>query len=167
MGTVRCNRNQRFIFNLLIFLQSLLLIIPDIPTHQRSRDDSSWGKTNISERVFKMLFWCYLQNLISQFNCKCTAWKVSKYEIFSGLYFPAFRLNMEYISVFSPNTQIRARKNCIFGHFSRSGELTYHIDNLNLFRTSLLNVLQINCLVTMIILLTTRNDKTWLQHTRT
>ena len=34
----------------------------------------------------------------------CTAWKVSKYGVISGPYFPAFRLNMEIYSVFSPNT---------------------------------------------------------------
>ena len=34
-----------------------------------------------------------------------TAWKVSKYGVFSGPYFPAFGLNTErYCSIFSPNT---------------------------------------------------------------
>ena len=33
-------------------------------------------------------------------NCE----NVSKYGVFSGLYFPAFGLNMEYLSGFSPNT---------------------------------------------------------------
>ena len=32
-----------------------------------------------------------------------TAWKVSKYRVFSGPYFPAFGLNTERYSVFSPN----------------------------------------------------------------
>ena len=32
-----------------------------------------------------------------------TVWKVSKYGVFSGPYLPAFRLNMAYLSVFSPN----------------------------------------------------------------
>ena len=42
-----------------------------------------------------------------------TAWKVSRYRVFSGLYFPVFGLN-----IFSMN--IRTRKNSVFGHFSRS-----------------------------------------------
>ena len=36
----------------------------------------------------------------------CTVWKVSKYGVFPGPYFPAFGLNTEstpYLSVFSPN----------------------------------------------------------------
>ena len=32
-----------------------------------------------------------------------TAWKLSKYGVFSGPCFPAFRLNTPYLSVFSPN----------------------------------------------------------------
>ena len=37
---------------------------------------------------------------------KCTAWKVSKYGVISGPYFPVFGLNTEIyeISVFNPNT---------------------------------------------------------------
>ena len=34
---------------------------------------------------------------------KTTAWKVSKYGVFCGSYFPAFGLNVERYSVFSPN----------------------------------------------------------------
>ena len=40
-------------------------------------------------------------------NKVITVRKVSKYGVFSGLYFPAFGLNtenMEYLSKFSPNT---------------------------------------------------------------
>ena len=33
-----------------------------------------------------------------------TAWKVFKYGVFSGPYFPVFRLNTEIYEVFSPNT---------------------------------------------------------------
>ena len=40
---------------------------------------------------------------------------MSKYEVFPGLYFPAFGLNTERYGV------IRTRKNSVFGHFSRSG----------------------------------------------
>ena len=33
-----------------------------------------------------------------------TAWKVSKYGVFSGPYFPTFGLNTPYLSAFSPNS---------------------------------------------------------------
>ena len=36
----------------------------------------------------------------------CTAWKMSKYEVIFGPYFPAFGLNTERYSVFSPNAGI-------------------------------------------------------------
>ena len=53
-----------------------------------------------------------------------TAWKVSKYEVFSGPYFPAFELNMERyeisLRIQSECGKIRTRKNSVFGHFSRS-----------------------------------------------
>ena len=32
-----------------------------------------------------------------------TVWKVSKYGVFSGLYYPAFGVNMQYLSVLIPN----------------------------------------------------------------
>ena len=53
-----------------------------------------------------------------------TAWKVSKYGVFSGPYFPGFGLNTEIYSVSLRNQseywKIRTRKNFVFGHFSRS-----------------------------------------------
>ena len=53
-----------------------------------------------------------------------TAWKVSKYGVSSGPYFPVFGLNTEIYSVNlriqSDYLKIRTRKNSIFGHFSRS-----------------------------------------------
>ena len=53
-----------------------------------------------------------------------TAWKVSKYGVFPGPYFPAFELNTERYFVFhriqSEYGKIRTRKNSVFGHFSRS-----------------------------------------------
>ena len=52
------------------------------------------------------------------------AWKVSKYGVFSGPYFPTFGLNTEVYSVNlriqSKCRKIRTRKNSLFGHFSRS-----------------------------------------------
>ena len=44
-----------------------------------------------------------------------TAWKVSKYGIFSGPYFPEFRMNTE-----SESGKIQTRKNSVFGHFLHS-----------------------------------------------
>ena len=53
-----------------------------------------------------------------------TVWKVSKYEGFSGPYFPGFGLNTEKYGVSfriqSECRKIRIRKNSVFGHFSRS-----------------------------------------------
>ena len=53
-----------------------------------------------------------------------TAWKVSKYEVFSDSYFLAFELNTERCGVSlriqSKCGKIRTRKNSVFGQFSRS-----------------------------------------------
>ena len=53
-----------------------------------------------------------------------TAWNVSKYKVFSGPYFPAFRLNTERyevsVRIQSECGKIRTRKNFVFGHISRS-----------------------------------------------
>ena len=53
-----------------------------------------------------------------------TAWKVSKYGVFSGPYFPVFGLNTEIYSVNlldqSEHRKVRTRKNSVFGHFLRS-----------------------------------------------
>ena len=53
-----------------------------------------------------------------------TAWKMSKYGVFSGTYFLAFGLNTERYSVSlriqSECGKIRTRKNSVFRHFSRS-----------------------------------------------
>ena len=50
-----------------------------------------------------------------------TAWKVFKYGVFSGPYFPVFELNTK---IYSANLRIqfefrkvRTRGNCVFGHF--------------------------------------------------
>ena len=53
-------------------------------------------------------------------NCE----NVSKYGLFSGLYFPAFGLNMERyevsLCVQSECRKMQTRKNSVFGHFSHS-----------------------------------------------
>ena len=57
-------------------------------------------------------------------NIETTAWKVSKYGVKSGPYFPAFGLNTERYSVSlciqSEYKKIRTRNNSVFGHFSCS-----------------------------------------------
>ena len=53
-----------------------------------------------------------------------TVWKVSRYGVFSGLYFLVFGLNTEIyvvnLHIQSEYGKIRTKKNFIFGHFSRS-----------------------------------------------
>ena len=75
----------------------------------------------------------YDQKLSSDF-VDCTAWKVSKYGVFSGPYFPAFGLNTEIYSVNlriqSEYRKIRTRKTSVFGHFSRSVEVAQELEDL-------------------------------------
>ena len=53
-----------------------------------------------------------------------TTYKVSKYGVFSGLYFPVFELNTEIygeiLRIQSLYRRIWIRKNSVFGHFSHS-----------------------------------------------
>ena len=53
-----------------------------------------------------------------------TGWKVSKYRVVSGPYFPVFGLNTEIYGINfriqSEYRKIRTRNNSVFGHFSRS-----------------------------------------------
>ena len=56
-----------------------------------------------------------------------TAWKVSKYAVFSGPYFPLPGLNTKIyevnLRIQSEYRKIRTRNNSVFGHFSRSVNL--------------------------------------------
>ena len=54
----------------------------------------------------------------------CTARKVSRYGVFSGLYFLVFGLNIYSVNLHiqSEYRKIRTRKNSVFGNFSRSVE---------------------------------------------
>ena len=49
-----------------------------------------------------------------------TVWKVSKYEVFSGLYFPVFGLNAKIyfvnLRIHSEYRKIRTSRNSVFGH---------------------------------------------------
>ena len=59
----------------------------------------------------KLNFWYH-------FNFYSTVWKGPKYGVFSGPYFPAFRLNTEQNSV--RMWENADQKNSVFGHFSHS-----------------------------------------------
>ena len=65
--------------------------------------------------------WCFLSGTI---HCL----KVSKYGVFSGPYFPVFRLNTETyrvdLRIQSEYRKIRTRENSVFGHFSHAGILS-------------------------------------------
>ena len=67
--------------------------------------------------------WKELLHKIKQLKTH-TAWKATKYAVFSGPYFPEFRLNTERYGVSlriqSECGKIQTRKNFVFGHFSRS-----------------------------------------------
>ena len=58
-----------------------------------------------------------------------TAWKVSKYGVFSGPYFPVFGLKTDIygvnLRIQSEYSKIRIRKNSGFGYFSRSVPPSY------------------------------------------
>ena len=57
-----------------------------------------------------------------------TTWKVSKYGVFSGPYFPVLGLNTEIYGVnLRIYRKIRTRKYSVSGHFSRSGGIWYYI----------------------------------------
>ena len=62
-----------------------------------------------------------------RFSISNTAWKVSKYGVFSDPYIQAFGLNTEkyFVSLRSQSKcrKIRTRKNSLFGHISHSGNL--------------------------------------------
>ena len=70
------------------------------------------------------------------FTClDATAWKVSKYAVISGPYFPVFGFNTEIyevnLRIQSEYRKIRTRNNSVFGHFSCSVQnivfLPFHI----------------------------------------
>ena len=73
-------------------------------------------------------FWSLLNSPNLTFNyffaIVIIVWKVSKYRIISGPYFPVFGLNTEIygvnICIQWEYRKIRTRNNPVFGHFSRS-----------------------------------------------
>ena len=81
----------------------------------------------IKNKANYQVFWRILTELECSGFKTITAWKVSKYGVFSGLYFPAFGLNTERYEVSlciqSECRKIRTRKNSVFGHISHSAFL--------------------------------------------
>ena len=66
-----------------------------------------------SKRSLDFVFWL-----------SSTAWKVSKYGVISGSYFPVFELNTEIyeinLHIWSEYRKVRTRNNSVFRHFSRT-----------------------------------------------
>ena len=113
----------------LVFQQNWIMTSPFKKTH--------WWmfqlhvtSTTLDTEVINLthIFWLILsdfQNEPFTHAKKTTAWKVSKYGVFSAPYFPAFGTNTERYSVslriHSKCGEIPTRQNSVFGHFSRSG----------------------------------------------
>ena len=63
----------------------------------------SWFETFLPKRLhFLCNFTCNHNNSSHRFIETFTAWKVCKYRVFSGPYFPVFGLNTEIYSVYTP-----------------------------------------------------------------
>ena len=75
-------------------------------------------RTKVTKIFFKNWIVPVIMNLLH------TAWKVSKYGVFSGPYFPLFGLNTEIygvnLRIQTEYRKIRTRKVSVFGNFSRS-----------------------------------------------
>ena len=73
-----------------------------------------------------------------------TAWKVSKYGVFSGPYFPVFRLNTETYSLNLPiqseYRKMRTRNDSVFGHVSCS--VKFQVSRYALVSFRVFNVLK-------------------------
>ena len=75
--------------------------------------------------------WELIFNIIKQFELRitCNLWKVSKYGVLSGPYFPALGVNTERyeisLHIHSECGKIRTRNNSVFGHFSRSDAMIW------------------------------------------
>ena len=85
---------------------------------------------NLRRINFAATFSTLFDFLLNYIGILCTAWKVPKYRVFSGLYFPAFGLNTERYGVSlriqSECGKTRTIKNSALGYFSRSDRLTFH-----------------------------------------
>ena len=83
-------------------------------------------KKRIQNRYFPVNFTKFWRTPFSKEHLRwlLTAWKVSKFGVFSGPYFPVFGLNAEIyfvnLRIQSKYGKIRTRKNSVFEHVSRS-----------------------------------------------
>ena len=113
--------------NFLVFYESFLylLVFLYVFIKKESIKDALsrlYAITRADPRVMRVVHWFKAKFLLtidvlfhkSYFSRNAT-WKVSKYGVSSGPYFPVFEQNMQ-----SENRKIRTRKNSLFGHFSRS-----------------------------------------------
>ena len=76
-------------------------------------------------RIYSVGFFCTrIFAMYTKVTKLDTAWKVSKYGVISGPYFPVYGLNTEIyrvsLRIQSEYTKIKTRKSSIFGHFSCS-----------------------------------------------
>ena len=100
------------------------------------KDSSNHTRDQKSLGLIGLSLWAYFSTFSKVIPY--TAWKVSKYGVFSGPYFPIFRLNTERcglsLRIQSECGKIRTRKNSVFGHFSRSDSNPTYIIYSNLFQ---------------------------------
>ena len=72
--------------------------------------------------------------VLSSISILHTVWKVSKYGVISGPYFPAFEVNTERyevsLRIHSECGKIQTRNNSVFGHFSRSDTVCYKDESM-------------------------------------
>ena len=72
---------------------------------------------SIREWIYYYLHLKYLPHVKFKVLISFTTWKVSKYGVIFGTYFPVFGVNTE---IYSVNRKIRTRNNSVFGHISCS-----------------------------------------------
>ena len=106
-----------------------------INLHEESmldEDNNSYIIVAITQITYSDLVLCFLTTWRL-----FTAWKVSKYGLFSGPYFLVFGLNTEIFGVSlriqSEYRKMRTRNNFVLGHFPRSDWITKNIYNLEKF----------------------------------
>ena len=87
-------------------------------------DDNPRSILPFRKKVLEKSFIIKTAHSLFQMHYFDTAWKVSKYGVISGPYFPVVGLNMEIyfvnLRIQSEYRKIRTRNNSVFEHFSRS-----------------------------------------------
>ena len=95
-------------------------VLPNISTLMRtSKMSKSLENANILLMLlvkihffaFSLSLFLYIHKKQQKLCCASTAWKVSKYGVFSGPYFPAFELNTERYSSLRIPYSVRMREN--------------------------------------------------------